>query len=201
MQLQTFKGGYDRNFAYLLWNELSHEACAIDPIVPEAILAFLEKHSLSLKAILNTHSHFDHVSGNELLLSKTGAKLLHMKEKQKQNICGMILEAIETPGHADDVCFLVESKMVFTGDTLFVGKIGGTGSVDAAKLQWLSLKKLLLLPDAVIVYPGHDYGEQPSSTIGQERKNNPFLLRLSSFEDFLWLKEHWAEYKLKHHLL
>jgi hypothetical protein len=49
----------------------------------------------------------------------------------------------------------------------------------------------------VEVYPGHDYGATPWSTIGYERTNNPFLQR-TNFQDFVWLKEHWEEYKAEH---
>jgi hypothetical protein len=48
------------------------------------------------------------------------------------------------------------------------------------------------------VWPGHDYGIRPSSTIGEEIKENPFIKRLDNFEDFLWLKENWAQYKIEH---
>ena len=53
------------------------------------------------------------------------------------------------------------------------------------------------LDDSVEVYPGHDYGPQPFSTIGHERATNPFLQR-ANFQDFVWLKEHWDEYKAEH---
>jgi hypothetical protein len=53
------------------------------------------------------------------------------------------------------------------------------------------------LDDAVEVYPGHDYGPTPFSTIGYERAHNPFLQR-TDFKDFVWLKEHWDEYKAEH---
>jgi hydroxyacylglutathione hydrolase len=56
---------------------------------------------------------------------------------------------------------------------------------------------LLILADDVAVYPGHDYGTQPTSTIGRERQTNPFL-QCESFEDFLWLKDNWAQYKREH---
>jgi hydroxyacylglutathione hydrolase len=65
--------------------------------------------------------------------------------------------------------------------------------------QWESLQRILRLDPAIEVWPGHDYGVKPSSTIGTEMAANPFLL-CKSYEDFLYLKEHWAEYKKAHNI-
>jgi glyoxylase-like metal-dependent hydrolase (beta-lactamase superfamily II) len=108
------------------------------------------------------------------------------------------LEVIHTPGHtSDSICILAGDKLV-TGDTLFVGKIGGTHTEEAARIEYTSLfNKLMKLDDAIEVYPGHDYGVAPTSSIGHERQTNPFLLR-KEFKDFMWLKDNWAAYKLEH---
>ena len=115
----------------------------------------------------------------------------------------MKLQIIHTPGHTgDSLCVLAEGpgavgKLV-TGDTLFVGKVGGTGFGDDARAEYDSLHdKLMILSDDVEVWPGHNYGVEPSSTIGNERKTNPFLLR-ESFEDFVDLKRNWLQYKAEH---
>ena len=87
---------------------------------------------------------------------------------------------------------------MITGDTLFVGKVGGTDLGDSARDEYHSLfDKLLKLPDQTQVWPGHDYGVRPSSTIADERRENPFLL-CSSFEDFVDLKRNWTKYKQEH---
>jgi len=66
--------------------------------------------------------------------------------------------------------------ILITGDLLFVGKVGGTTNDDDARTEWASLRRLLdRLPDDATVWPGHDYGVRPSSTIGLERATNPFL--------------------------
>ena len=79
-----------------------------------------------------------------------------------------------------------------------MGKVGGTGSDEAARAQYESLhKKILTLDEKVEVYPGHNYGTKTSSTIGYEKENNPFLLQ-NSFQKFLYLKENWLEYKRIH---
>jgi glyoxylase-like metal-dependent hydrolase (beta-lactamase superfamily II) len=93
---------------------------------------------------------------------------------------------------------LVNGKLM-TGDTLFVGCIGGSGfQGSSAEKQHNSLFEVIMkLDDAVEVYPGHDYGPAPSSTIGNERANNPFLHR-TDFDEFMWLKENWDAYKAEH---
>lgn len=107
---------------------------------------------------------------------------------------------LHTPGHIPDhVCVLVENKLI-TGDLLFVGKIGGTGPyfpLSDPRQQWESLHRLMLLDGDIEVWPGHDYGVRPSSTIAHEIATNPFL-KTETYEDFIYLKEHWAEYKKAH---
>jgi glyoxylase-like metal-dependent hydrolase (beta-lactamase superfamily II) len=90
--------------------------------------------------------------------------------------------------------------VLITGDTLFVGKVGGTDLGDGARREYDSLhNKLMTLPDHIEVWPGHNFGSAPSSTIGNERRTNPFLQQ-KSFEDFVHLKAHWIQYKREHGL-
>ncbi|MGD9074809.1 MAG: MBL fold metallo-hydrolase [Desulfobacteraceae bacterium] len=87
------------------------------------------------------------------------------------------VNVIHTPGHTPgSVCYLVGGNL-FTGDTLFVGAVGRT-DLTGASLETLldSLeRKLLPLPAETIVWPGHDYGETPTSTIGREMEENPYI--------------------------
>ena len=110
------------------------------------------------------------------------------------------IQVLLTPGHTpDSICIKAGDRLV-TGDTLFVGKVGGTYGADDAREEFFSLKKLMSLPPETTVWPGHDYGVRPHSTIGDELKNNPFITRLNDFDDFLWLKQNWAEYKKEHNI-
>jgi len=87
------------------------------------------------------------------------------------------LKVIHTPGHSPGgICLLVDGN-VFTGDTLFVGGIGRTDLPGASERQFMkSIKeKLFTLPEPTIVWPGHDYGDKPKSTIGWEKATNPWL--------------------------
>jgi Zn-dependent hydrolases, including glyoxylases len=87
------------------------------------------------------------------------------------------LKVIHTPGHSPGGISLYTEGHVLTGDTLFVG---GVGRTDISGGSWEVLvhsikEKLLSLPDETVVLPGHNYGSMPTSTIGNERGNNPFL--------------------------
>ncbi len=86
------------------------------------------------------------------------------------------IEVIHTPGHTPgSCCFLVE-KNLFTGDTLFVGAAGRT-DLPGSSLEKLisSLERLIKLPPDTVIWPGHDYGERPYSTLEEEMKNNPYI--------------------------
>ena len=152
-------------------------------------------------------SHYDHLQGNDIIRSadaKGEIKFINcsphflLKEDEIINLDGINLKLIKTPGHTpDSICIRVNGKLI-TGDTLFVGKVGGTYSESDARDEFESLKKLMLLPCETEVWPGHDYGVMPHSTIGYELKTNPFVKRLDNFSEFMWLKKNWAQYKIKH---
>jgi glyoxylase-like metal-dependent hydrolase (beta-lactamase superfamily II) len=106
------------------------------------------------------------------------------------------------PGHYHDhLAFLVEGQEVgFTGDLLFVGKVGGTQSEADGRTEWESLQRLLReWPPHATIWPGHDYGARPSSTLQLERTTNPFLL-CPDVAAFLRAKADWAIFKARHGL-
>jgi glyoxylase-like metal-dependent hydrolase (beta-lactamase superfamily II) len=97
------------------------------------------------------------------------------------------LKIIYSPGHTNDgICILIDNQKLLTGDTLFVGECGRTDFLGGnSKSMYESLfSKLLKLSDNIEVYPGHDYGFKPSSTIGEERKSN-YTLQPRSLKDFI----------------
>jgi len=201
----------DRNFAYIIGDDESKLGVVIDPAYnQDDILKKIRDHGLTISYIICTHSHYDHVGGNAYMKEKTNAHVvIHQSagasmgdkfvvDNEELSIGSLTLKFIHTPGHTIDcMCILAENKLI-TGDTLFVGKIGGTYSRDAAEAQYHSLHdKLMTLPGDIEVYPGHDVGVKPCSTIGYEKTHNPFILQ-KSFENFFYLKQHWAEYKERH---
>lgn len=98
----------------------------------------------------------------------------HLADGQKYEDAGLRYEIIATPGHSPGgVCFYFpEEKVIFTGDTLFLGTIGRTDLAGSdEKLMTQSLKRLTQLPDDTVVYPGHG----PQTSIGAEKRTNPFM--------------------------
>ncbi|MHB1377780.1 MAG: MBL fold metallo-hydrolase, partial [Candidatus Humimicrobiaceae bacterium] len=160
-----------------------------------------------IKYVINTHSHIDHSRGNEKFrLSKKGNPVIFINcgpgtgagESKSLYLGDLILELIPAPGHtADSICIKVNDKLI-TGDTLFVGKVGGTCNEEDARTEFESLKKIIALDLDTEVWPGHNYGVNPSSTIAFELENNPFIKRLGDFSEFLWLKQNWIRYKQEH---
>jgi len=208
--IRQFQTGGDRNFGYLAADYLGMEALVVDPSPsPEDILEFVRDEDFVIKYLFNTHSHFDHVGGNEMMETVTGnlpltfgsedpSTGLKVTDGARLPLGGLEFTVLHTPGHTPDSICLHLGEAVITGDTLFVGKVGRTDSAPQAEEMYHSLHdKLLTLPDETRVFPGHDYGASPVSTIGRERRENPFLLQ-PDIPSFIHLKENWAEYKKKH---
>jgi hydroxyacylglutathione hydrolase len=210
MIFEQIDAGGDRNFCYLIGDEVNRVCAVVDPGYETVKLeARVRELGLTVTHIFNTHTHHDHIAGNDVF-HKGNVKLAAYKEAKvnpdikldhgnEVQVGNVRVQVLFTPGHyLDSICLLADGKLI-TGDTLFVGCIGGTGfQGSSAEKQFHSLFEVILsLDDAVEVYPGHDYGEKPASTIGYERANNPFLQR-TNFDDFTWLKAHWEEYKAEH---
>ena len=214
MIFEQVRANGDRNLAYLIGEEASGDAAIIDPsFAPDRVLAEASRQGLTPRYVISTHSHRDHVAGNSYILEHTEAvEVMHesashpcrlrVKDDETLALGRLQLRFLHTPGHIPDhICILTEGKLL-SGDILFVGKIGGTGPSfpgSDPRQQWESLQRLMKLGPAVEVWPGHDYGVTLSSTIGRETSSNPFLL-CKTFEEFLYLKDHWAEYKKAHNI-
>lgn len=198
--------GGDRNFAYLVGDERTRQAALIDPgSGPELAVRRSGLLGVEIRFVLHTHGHQDHTGGNLAVQQLTGARLaafaggdLPLQDGDLLHLGELDIKTLHTPGHTtDSVCFLAGENLV-TGDTLFVGKIGGTHDRESAFLEYRALKeKICTLPPETRVWPGHDYGTRPSSTVGEELRTNPFLL-CPDFESFFDLKNNWAEYKRVH---
>lgn len=188
--------GHMDNFTYVIGD--SGEALIIDPSWDvDKVLDESGKKGLKVVAVANTHHHFDHTKGNKEVADRTGAKIYaHLSSHLPKDVAledgdmihvGKIkVKVIHTPGHTpDSVCFLAE-KNLFTGDTLFVGECGRVDlpGGSAEDLYDTFFDKLLKLDDDVTVYPGHDYGDKPYSTIGEERKSN-YTLKPRNKEEFI----------------
>ncbi|ABB24839.1 hydroxyacylglutathione hydrolase family protein [Pelodictyon luteolum] len=208
--VEQFRTGGDRNFGYLAADEESRLAFIVDASYdPRSIVHAATARGYSVRYIFSTHSHQDHTCGNDLAGRLTGLEpLLYGSTCPLTGIrvldgaCFPLgaheLALIHTPGHTPDSICLYSGGSLFTGDTLFVGKVGGTATDDDARSEYDSLhKKLLTLPPETTLWPGHDYGLRPVSDIGTERMTNPFLMR-ADVAGFIELKRNWAAYKKEH---
>lgn len=172
----------------------------------EKVFKYVNENALTIKFILDTHGHPDHTCGNGIAKEKFHVPILihesdaHMLGELGKRIAGLFgfenssppadmplhdgdlvkfgkinLKVIQTPGHSHGSISLLGVEEIFTGDTLFCGSIGRTDFPESSEEDMnISLKKLTNLPDNFVIYPGHG----PITTIGEEKRNNPFLQRL-----------------------
>jgi len=186
------------NFSYIIADDTTREAAVVDSSFNAGeITRILKAENLKLKYIINTHDHSDHTAGNQELRSIFSAKIVAHKLSRINadvtvddgdviHIGSIPVKVIHTPGHTpDSICLLVDGKLL-TGDTLFVGECGRTDLPNGnSKSMYDSLfHKLLKLNDYVEVYPGHDYGSKPYSTIGEEKRSN-YTLEPRSVAEFI----------------
>lgn len=205
MKVEKLVVGEMQANCYLAWDEQSKEAVVIDPGGDaDTIVDAISRNSLKVIHIIDTHAHVDHVGANDLIRQKTEASLfIHsadvsllqdlelnlsqmlgreknflpptgvLEDKDKLKLKGFDLEVLHTPGHTPGSVCLYGDGRLFSGDTLFAG---GVGRTDLPGGNFKQLKdslehKILKLSDKVVVYPGHG----PNTTIGKERRDNPFL--------------------------
>ena len=198
MFFKQVKVGPMQNFSYILGDEKTKEAAVIDAGWDvDKLINIANKENLKINKIILTHSHYDHTQKVDELASKTNSEVYfheddfdeikkhiqtpnikthQLKNNDEVKIGNLTIKLIHTPGHSPGaICLLVGNKVI-TGDTLFVNAIGRTDLEGGNPLQLFeSLQKLKKLNDDIEVYPGHDYGDIPFSTIGNEKKNNPYF--------------------------
>ncbi len=201
LELKTFVSGELANNCYLVFDQESKKAFIVDSPTPSAELDnFIQSNALEILFIVLTHAHFDHVQG----LNKQSAPFyVHPDDLEllkKSNLNGSAyfsapisikkapklyqkdsplefqnhrIEVIHTPGHTPGSVSLKLGNWLFSGDTLFFNSIGRTDIPLASEETILSSirEKLLTLPPETLVYPGHG----PSTTIANEKANNPFI--------------------------
>ena len=202
MEIKAFTLGYMGVNTYIIFNKKQGKAAVFDaPAEANKILGFLSENNLELEYIFLTHGHFDHIGTVDELKSATKAKVVVHKDEEKYlndtslnlsfeplpqisadilvkdgelvSFCDTEIKIIHTPGHTEGgVCYYFDNILI-CGDTLFQGSIGrfdfplGDFATEIKSIK----EKLLVLPDETKVYPGHGL----STTIGIERKENPYI--------------------------
>jgi len=175
-------------FSYILSS--GREALVIDPHISllEEYAGYLAKEKLSLKFIVDTHTHADHFSLAAVMRKKYGAKVLmhenavsgvadkRLKDDDNIAVGSSSIRIIYTPGHTDDAVSLYADGRLFTGDVLLIGSVGRTDFQNGSpESMFDTLQKIKTLPEAAMIFPGHDYHEKRSSVLAREKNENPFL--------------------------
>jgi hydroxyacylglutathione hydrolase len=203
-----------QNFVYLIGSTETRKVAVVDAAWEvDEIVRIAAKDEVEITHALVTHTHPDHVGGRfagiEIegvteLLNKCKAKVVvHKAEAEflkalspsdiiktqsgdKIDVGGVEIQLLHTPGHtAGSQCFLLDNRIV-SGDTLFIGSCGRVdlpGS-DPEQMFYSLTQKLMALPDDTILFPGHNYSDRPASTIGEQKRSNPYF-RFQSLKQFL----------------
>ncbi len=153
--------------AYLLADEPGGTAVFVDSGAPLGPLhEVVERERLTVTHLLTTHSHPDHISGDDELVARYGVEIV----RGSLETGGLSIRALPTPGHADDhLAFLANETVCFSADILFHDAVGG--GPDAAPIRQSVMDVLMALPPEVRVLPGHT----EETTIGREWAENPFV--------------------------
>ncbi len=193
------------NFVYLVGAEGARETAIIDAAWDVAgALQAAEADGRTVTHALFSHHHFDHVNGLPDLLAKGGIRaFVHAAdvsrlapEVQREvsafragaavEVGPLPIRAFHTPGHTPGSTCYEAGDSLFAGDTVFVGACGRCDLEGGDPEQMFeSLKRVSQLPAQTRLYPGHDYGDVPVSSIEREREKNPYFQKLSSLTDFL----------------
>ncbi|MCA9704271.1 MAG: MBL fold metallo-hydrolase [Myxococcales bacterium] len=198
LEIVQLEVGLLQNFCEVIGCPATGEAALVDPAFEvDRLLRAAEERGWRVTTILLTHTHDDHVAGLDEAAQATGAvvrchpvevevaarlapRVEPVADGEALALGRGRIQALYTPGHTPGcVCWYVaDPAAVITGDVLFVGSCGGVsypGSDPAAMVQSLQ-RTLGSLPEHTKVYPGHDYGPTPVSTLAWELTHNPALL-------------------------
>ncbi|WP_303722475.1 hydroxyacylglutathione hydrolase family protein [Malonomonas rubra] len=188
------------NFSYLVYCPETMQGAAVDPSMrPEVLIAEAKQRGVTIKLLLNTHGHQDHVAGNQRIQALTNVQLaanptdvpnpdLPLSEGSVIPLGNAAIEVLHTPGHTPGSLVFKTGKRIITGDTLFVSRCG-RADLPGSNVEdlYYSLQRLKNLPTDTEVFPGHDYGPTPTSTIAWELENNDFL-KCPDLQSFIKLR-------------
>lgn len=187
-------------YTYLIGDEETRRAALVDPVLTtwQRDLREVRALGLELAYTVETHVHADHITAARRLKREAGSRIVYpaadrmecvdewMEEGKPLRLGGVRIDGLFTPGHTDDhFAYLVDGR-VLSGDALLIDGCGRTDfqNGDSDTLYRSVREKLFTLPDATLVYPGHDYQGRRVSSIAQERQRNPRLGGERSMEEF-----------------
>lgn len=209
--IKQFEIGPMKNFSYLIGDESTKKAFVVDPAWdPDGIVKNLRAGGFTLAGLLVTHAHYDHTNAildllkihdvpvyankHEVAYAASGASIVGdlgrtvkpVEGGDKIKLGETEIEFLHTPGHTPgSQCFLVNDRLV-SGDTLFIdscGRVDLPGGNPEEMYASLT-QRLMALPDETLLFPGHNYARAKSSTLGDQRKSNPYL-QFQSLSQFL----------------
>ena len=203
MKIKRFQGGYDNNFCYVLSCNETRTAAIVDPSVEiNPVNEYIHTNDLILDKILITHTHYDHIHylddfinlySQVKVYASSNAKLsnaINFHKLEHNDVIGLgkhLILSLFTPGHHfDSICYWIKSQdIIFTGDTMFVGRTGRTISngSDIKKLYNSTYNILLKLPLDTIIYPGHHYGFSKEISLRNNIKHSDFF-NCKNFSEF-----------------
>lgn len=208
--LTTLAGGFDRNLCYVFGCSETGEGALVDAgIRLDDVLAAFEAARLCPASLLVTHSHGDHLSEGPEFVRRTGARVFafdpdvrgrlgapdfHLLRDGEHLAVGREpIEVLHTPGHSPDSACFRSGRILFTGDTLFVGRTGRTVAARSSiRDLYRSIQRIKRLDPETRIHPGHDYGPQPTTTLARELTDNPFLAA-SDEEEFVRVMERYEQ--------
>jgi len=187
------------NYSYLIIDESNNFACVIDPSESKPIINFVENNNITLRYILNTHHHYDHIGGNKDLKEKFGSTVVGfekdshripkidilLKDNQIWKAENFVAKVIHVPGHTSGhICFhFFNERLAFTGDTLFSL---GCGKIFEGTYEEMfnSLNKLKSLPAETKIYCGHEYTLNSSKfCLKYDPKNTKLQKKIKNIEN------------------
>jgi glyoxylase-like metal-dependent hydrolase (beta-lactamase superfamily II) len=204
LYLKQFEIGPMENFVYFVGDKNTREVLVVDPAWQvDTILHEAKKEDLKIKGALVSHYHFDHTNGIEELLQSVDCpvyvnkadipfmdyahgNIKGMSNGDKVKVGSVEIELVHTPGHTKgSQCFYCGNHLI-SGDTLFIGACGRTDlpGGDAKEMYYSLTQKLAKFDDGTILCPGHNYSAKAQTTMGDEKRTNPYLL-CDSLENFL----------------
>ena len=203
-----------QNFVYLVGSLDTRKAAVVDAAWDiEEILRIVAEDEMELTHAFVSHTHPDHIGGQfagvhiegvtellekakvkvivhreeaEFLKSLSPSDLIKVESGSEIDLGGIGIQLIHTPGHTPgSQCFLIDNRLV-SGDTLFIGSCGRVDlpGGNAEQLYFSLTQRLMELPETTLLFPGHNYSEKSISTLGEQKRTNPYL-QFHALRDFL----------------